>query len=82
MRKFLVYPNTWDTEDLLHSLAKIGDVPNDQFVESHFSSLPAFTAEGLRHVLPQYMTYSLKHPRSDAAEHLIFHLSPTDTSDD
>ena len=81
-RQALVYPDTWETEDLLRNLAKVGDVPNDSFVEWHSSSLPVFTAEGLRDVLPHYMTYSLRHPRSDAAEYLIFHLSPAETNDD
>jgi hypothetical protein len=80
-RQAFVYPDTWETEDLLRSLAKVGDVPNDRFVEWHFSSLPVFTAEGFREVLPQYMTYSLRHPRSDVTEYLIFHLSPAETND-
>jgi hypothetical protein len=28
------------------------------------------------------MQYTLQHPRSEAAERLIFHLSPTETEDD
>src|SRR5918994_2028564 len=57
----LVYEDTWETEDLIRDLAAVGDRPDDRFIEQHFSSLPAFTGEGLRHVLPQYLIYSLKH---------------------
>ena len=41
--------------------------------------MPAFTAQGLRLVLPQYLIYSLKHPESDATERVIFQLAPDDT---
>jgi hypothetical protein len=43
--------------------------------------LPDFTPAGLRHVLPHYLLYSLEHPRSDATERIIFHLSPDDATD-
>ena len=32
--------------------------------------------------MPYYMRYTLQHPRSEAAERLIVHLSPADTEDD
>ena len=41
-----------------------------------------FRPEGLRHVLPFYMIYSLQHPESDVTERLIFHLSPADIGDE
>ena len=75
----LVYEDTWETEDLIRDLAAVGDRPDDRFIEQHFSSLPTFTGEGLRHVLPQYLIYSLKHPDSDATERVIFQLVPDDT---
>ena len=81
-RKSLVYMGSWETEDLLRNLAKVQDTPTDQFVEWHADSLPVFTPEGLRHVLPYYMEYTLRHPRSEAAERLIFHLAPAETGDD
>jgi hypothetical protein len=81
-RRALVYEGTWETRTLIRHLAAVHDRPDDRFIEQHFSSLPAFTAQGLRHVLPQYLIYSLKHPESDATERVIFHLAPDDTSDE
>jgi hypothetical protein len=81
-RKSLVYEGSWETDDLLRNLAKVLDIPTDQFIEWHADSLPVFTPEGLRHVLPYYMLYSLRQPRSEAAERLIFHLAPAETDDD
>lgn len=81
-RRSLVYESSWETEDLLRNLAKVQDRPTDEFVEWHADSLPVFTPEGLRHVLPYYMEYTLRHPRSEAAERLIFHLAPAETGDD
>jgi hypothetical protein len=81
-RRALVYEGTWETRTLIRHLAAVHDQPDDRFIEQHFSSLPAFTAEGLRHVLPKYLIYKLKHPESDATERLIFHLAPADTSDE
>jgi hypothetical protein len=81
-RKSLVYQGSWETEDLLRNLAKVQDTPTDQFIEWHADSLPVFTPEGLRHVLPYYMEYTLRNPRSEAAERLIFHLAPAETDDD
>jgi hypothetical protein len=81
-RRSLVYAGSWETGDLLRNLAKVKDIPTDQFIEWHADSLPAFTPEGLRHVLPYYMLYSLRHPRSEAAELLIFHLSPAEMDDE
>jgi hypothetical protein len=81
-RKSLVYEGSSETDDLLRNLAKVHDTPTDQFVEWHADSLPVFTPEGLRHVLPYYMEYTLRHPRSEAAERLIFHLAPAETGDD
>lgn len=78
-RRALVYEGTWETRTLIRHLAAVHDQPDDRFIEQHFSSLPAFTAQGLRHVLPQYLSYSLKHPDSDATERVIFHLAPDDT---
>ncbi len=79
-RERLVVPGTWETDDLISALAAVGDSPDRSFVERHFDSLPAFTPAGLRHVLPRYLTYSLEHPRSEATERIIFHLSPDDTA--
>jgi hypothetical protein len=81
-RKTLVYKGSWETGDLLRNLAKVQDTPTDQFIEWHADSLPEFTPEGLRHVLPYYIEYALRHPRSAAAEYLIFHLAPAETDDD
>jgi hypothetical protein len=81
-RKALVYPGSWETGDLLRNLTKVRDTPTDQFIEWHADSLPEFTPEGLKHVLPYYMRYSLRHPRSEAAERLIFHLAPAETDDE
>ena len=81
-RKVLVYRGSWETGDLLRNLTKVRDTPTDQFIEWHADSLPVFTPEGLRHVLPYYMRYSLRHPRSEAAERLIFHLAPAEADDD
>ena len=82
VRKSLVYESSWETDDLLRNLAKVQDTPTDQFVEWHADSLPVFTPVGLRHVLPSYMEYTLRHPRSEAAERVIFHLTPAETGDD
>lgn len=81
-RKSLVYVGSWETGNLLRNLAKVRDTPTDQFIEWHADSLPVFTPEGLRHVLPYYMQYSLRNLRSEVAERLIFHLSPAETDDD
>jgi hypothetical protein len=81
-RTALVYAGSWETGDLRRNLANVRDTPTDQFIEWHADSLPVFTPQGLRHVLPYYMRYSLRHPRSEAAERLIFHLSPAETDDD
>lgn len=78
-REALVYQGSWETSNLMRNLAAVHDVPNDSFIEWHSDSLAVFRPEGLRHVLPQYMVYSLRHPRSDVAERLIFHLSPDET---
>lgn len=79
-RESLVFENTWETEDLIRDLASVGDTPDETFIAAHSSSLPAFTAEGFRHVLPQYLSYSVKNPRSDATERIIFDLGPEDTT--
>ena len=81
-RESMVYAGSWETADLIGNLAKVEDIPTDKFIEWHADSLPVFTPEGLRHVVPYYMQYTLQHPRSEAAERLIFHLSPTETEDD
>lgn len=81
-RNSMVYAGSWETDDLLGNLAKVDDIPTDQFIEWHAASLPGFTPEGIRHVLPYYMQYTLRHLRSEAAERLIFHLSPTETEGD
>jgi hypothetical protein len=81
-RESMVYAGSWETGDLIKNLAKVADIPTDQFIEWHADSLPVFTPEGLRHVVPYYMLYTLQHPRSEAAERLIFHLSPTETEGD
>lgn len=78
-RESLVYRDTWETEDLIRDLAAVGDRPDERFIEQHFDSLPAFTAEGLQHVLPHYLIYSLKRPQSEATQRVILHLSPVDT---
>jgi hypothetical protein len=78
-RKELVARGTWEARDLVRALAAVNDSPDRAFIERHFDSLPAFTPAGLRHVLPQYLIYSLEHPRSEATERIIFHLSPDDT---
>ena len=81
-RTSLVYEGSWETGDLLRNLSKVEDTPTDEFIEWHADSLAEFTPEGLRHVLPYYMLYSVRHPRSEAAERLIFHLAPDETDDD
>jgi hypothetical protein len=81
-RKSLVYEGSWETDDLLRNLANVKDIPTDQFIERHADSLAVFTPEGLRHVLPYYMRYALRQPRTEAAERLIFHLAPAETDDD
>ena len=78
-RQSLVYEDTRETGDLIRDLKAVGDRPDERFIEQHSSSLPAFTAEGFRHVLPRYLIYSLEHPQSDATERVIFHLAPDDT---
>jgi hypothetical protein len=78
-RQKLVARGTWETRDLVRSLKAVNDAPDRAFIERYFHSLPAFTAAGLRHVLPRYLIYSLEHPQSDATERIIFHLSPDDT---
>jgi hypothetical protein len=55
LRESLVNEDTWETDDLIRDLAAVGERPDERFIEQHSSSLPAFTAEGLRHVLPQYL---------------------------
>lgn len=77
-RDALVAEDTWETRDLIRALAAVNEVPDRAFMERHFDSLPAFTSVGLRHVLPQYLTYSLENPRSEVTERIIFHLSPND----
>jgi hypothetical protein len=77
-RASLVYQDNWETDDLIRDLAAVSDRPDERFIEQHSSSLPAFTAEGLQWVLPQYLVYSLKHPQADATERIIFHLTPDD----
>jgi hypothetical protein len=59
-RKSLVYPGSWETGDLRRNLAKVQDIPTDQFLEWHADSLPVFTPEGLRHVLAYCMRYALR----------------------
>ena len=81
-RETLVYKGSWETSSLMRNLAAVKDVPNDSFIAWHSDSLPRFRPEGLRHVLPHYMIYSLHHPESDVTERLIFHLSPADTSEE
>jgi hypothetical protein len=81
-RKSLVYAGSWETGTLLRNLADVKDIPTDQFIEWHADSLPVFTPEGLRHVLPYYMRYALRQPRSEAAERVIFHVAPAETGDD
>jgi hypothetical protein len=80
-RKSPVYAGSWETGDLIGNLAKVQDIPTDQFIEWHADSLPVFTPEGLRHVVPYYMQYALQHPRPQAAERLILHLAPAETDD-
>lgn len=79
-REELVARGTWETRDLIRALAAVNDSPGGAFIERHFDSLPAFTPAGLRHVLPQYLIHSLEHPRSEATERIIFHLSPDDAA--
>ena len=74
----MVYDGTWESGDLIDALAAVNDKPDESFIEDHFSSLPVFTAEGFRHVLPMYLIYSLQHPQSDATQRIIFELSPPD----
>lgn len=81
-REALVYKGSWETGTLMRNLATVQDAPNDSFIEWHSDSLPRFRPEGLRHVLPHYMIYSLRHPKSDVTERLIFHLAPADTSEE
>ena len=81
-RRAFVYEGTWETRTLIRHLAAVHDRPDDRFIEQHYHSLSAFTAQGLRHVLPAYLIYSLKHPASDATERVIFHLSPADTTEE
>jgi hypothetical protein len=50
-RKSMVYAGTWETGDLIGNLARVEDMPTDQFIEWHADSLPVFTPEGLRHVV-------------------------------
>jgi hypothetical protein len=77
-REGLVVGGTWETRDLVRALAGGDDILDRAFIERHFDSLAAFTPAGLRHVLPRYLIYSLEHPRSEATERIIFHLSPDD----
>jgi hypothetical protein len=81
-RAAMVYRGSWETQNLIHNLARVDDVPTSRFIEWHADSLPEFTPAGLRHVLPFYLTYSLENPQSDVTEFVIFHLSPADTTDD
>jgi hypothetical protein len=81
-RSALVYRGSWETSSLMRNLTELKDIPNDAFIEWHSDSLPVFRPEGLRHVLPYYMIFSLRHPKSDVTERLIFHLSPTETDDE
>ncbi|HEY7449364.1 MAG TPA: DUF6714 family protein [Vicinamibacterales bacterium] len=81
-RETLVYQGSWETSSLMRNLAAVDDVPNDSFIEWHSDSLGVFRPEGLRHVLPHYMIYSLRHPDSDVTERLVFHLSPEQTRDE
>jgi hypothetical protein len=78
----LIYKNSWETRSLIRSLTAVNGIPDDAFIERHADSLPEFRPEGLRHVLPLYMHYSLRHPKSDVTERLIFHLSPADIGDE
>jgi len=72
----LVYPDTWETRDLIQDLTPTNGTPDRAFIERHLDSLAAFTPEGLRHVLPHYLLYSLENPDSEATERVIIHLSP------
>ena len=47
-RESVICSDTWETDDLIRDLAAVGDLPDDAFIAQHFSSLPAFTPEGLR----------------------------------
>lgn len=51
----LVFEETWETEDLIRDLAVVGDPPDEAFIAAHSYSVSAFTAEGFRHVLPEYL---------------------------
>jgi hypothetical protein len=81
-REALVYEGSWETTTLKRDLTAVSDMPDDWFIESHAGSLPVFRPEGLRHVLPYYMAYSVRHTKSDVTERLIFHLSPADARDE
>ena len=80
-RGSMVYRESWETESLLRNLTRVNDTPTDSFIEWHADSLPDFTPEGLRHVLPYYLRYALLHPESTAAEFVIYHLSPENVDD-
>jgi hypothetical protein len=81
-REAMVYRGSWETQDLVENLAKVGDEPTSRFIEWHAGSLTEFTPAGLRHVLPFYLRFSLANPQSDVTERVIFHLSPADTSEE
>jgi hypothetical protein len=81
-REGMVYRGSWETQDLIESLAKVGEEPTFRFIEWHAGSPAEFTPAGLRHVLPFYLRCSLANPQSDVTERVILHLSPTDTSEE
>lgn len=78
----LVFEGTWETQELIRSLRRARGSVDSRFVEKHADSLAALTPEGLHAVLPAYLLYSLRHPDSDATEHLIFHLAPNHPDSD
>lgn len=80
-RQAMVYSDSWEALSLLENLATVEDAPNARFIEWNAGSLAAFTAVGLRHVLPFYLLYSLENPESDVTERVIFHLSPADQTE-
>jgi hypothetical protein len=75
----LLHPKSMDDHDIerLYGIRHWRDVP-EAIVEQEYAALFFLSPAGFRHFLPAYMSYALRHPRTDQAVvgSTIFALRP------
>jgi len=77
-----LFEGTWETEDLHRDFAPFfGKAIPDDVIARHVSSLAVFTPKGLAWVLPQYLSYAARNPKSEAGDYVVYHLSSANRSD-